>query len=159
MDTTFIDKIQERATSLQERKQFLEAEIANIAAELNRLNTAMAVYAEMGGHAGATTTRSPVTRAAITSLHRTITKREQILSAALELLQSGAKPTEEILDGLAAKGIVVSGDDRKTQLRNISAYLSKAKGDIGIEATRLGWALKSAVNDATELNTSQPRIE
>lgn len=159
MDTTFITKIRERAAELKDKKQSLEVEIANVSMELERLKTVESVYLEMNLDDVAAEAHSPVTRAAITSLHRTITKREQILSGALELLQTGAKLTEEILDGLVGKGIVVSGEDRKTQLRNISAYLSKAKDEIGIESTRMGWMLKSQkVNgDSVDPNASQPK--
>ena len=157
MEHNLLSNIRAKASSLRERLQSLEDEMAAISAELVRLETAEAVFREMVPNG--TNIASPegaVQRGAVRSLQRTITKREAILNGALQLLEEGPLHTEDILSGLLAKGVDISGEDRKVQMRNVSAYLSRAKDEIGIETTKAGW-VKKAFMQALHENQSQPR--
>lgn len=157
MDTNLLATLRAKSASLRSELQSLEEKKAAISAELARLETAESVFREMTmDGVNIDLPGSATQRGAIRTLHRTITKREEILNGALELMESGPKHTEDILDALIAKGVSISGDDRKTQLRNVSAYLSKAKDEIGIAPTKSGWVTKGFMQALHE-HQSQPR--
>jgi hypothetical protein len=149
-----LQTINAKTFELEERIRVMNAEIEVIKAELVRLEAAKSVILELSP--GAVSNQPLVaTWKDITATLSQNTKRARILTIANELIQSGTKTTEEILDALNAKDVQVAGDDRKTQLRNLSAYLSRAKDELNIESTRLGW---SRVISATDRNDASDLV-
>lgn len=66
-------------------------------------------------------------------------KRERVLSLAMKLIEKGPALTDEILEQAERDGIRFASNERASKLGNISAYLSRAKKDLGITTSRKGW--------------------
>lgn len=120
---------------LQSEIAKLRAEKERIDASINEIDSALKVFAKYSSDEE----KTPI--AAQTSLRRTISKREQIFNGVMEILSDGkTRHTDEVLKELAARGVEVGGDKPEA---NLSAYLSRAKTELGLDADRrYGWSLK-----------------
>ena len=125
---------------LQSQKAALEADLAKVAKELADLDVTARMMRKYGIEMPVADQPTPMRTVALRQLDRTISKRERILGVASEMLASGPMLTEALLAELARRDISVSGDDRTSQIRNLSSYLSRAQAALGIKATRAGWA-------------------
>lgn len=125
---------------LQSQKAALEADLAKVAKELADLDVTARMMRKYGIEMPVADQPTPMRTVALRQLDRTISKRERILGVASEMLTSGPMLTEALLAELARRDISVSGDDRTSQIRNLSSYLSRAQAALGIKATRAGWA-------------------
>jgi hypothetical protein len=136
---TFLEILSSKQAELSktQSKAFeLQQEIADLEAAVKVLSK-YATFAKPSANAATKT-------AALRTLHKTITKREQILSIAQsEILEKQPILTEVLLEMISVKGVTISGNDKKTQLANLSAYLSRGKEELGIEPSRHGWILSS----------------
>lgn len=130
-DSTVI-KMQSELANLRAEKERLTAHIDE---SINEIEAALKVIARY-----ASSEAKPV-MAAQTSLRKTLSKREQIFGGVLAILADGqARHTEVLLKELIARGIEVGGDKPEA---NLSAYLSRAKVELGLDADRrYGWSLK-----------------
>ena len=139
-------------SELRAEKSRLQAELAVVDKRLIDLEVTERVLKSYGlGVAEVAQETAPPARAiALRQFSKSITKREQILTVAAELLKIGPVQTEALLDALDQRGISVSGDDRKAQIRNLSSYLSRAQTELGISATRAGWATAAQKGEAPE---------
>lgn len=135
-------KIATAISDLLTRKATHEAALGKIVQELADLEVAARVMRTYGFDVPDVNTlehATPMRAVALKQLDRTVTKRERILTVAVEMLKSGPLLTDRLLDELGKRDVAVSGDDRKAQIRNLSSYLSRAQTELGIEATRAGW--------------------
>lgn len=134
-------KIRIQQTELQKQQAQIAATLRELEAELLDLETTERVLQRLGVADDHGVVKPSIQIAATGALRKKITKREQILTGAAELLQAGIQTTDQLLDDLELKGVEITGSDRKTKLRNLSAYLSRAKDELGLESSRLGWSL------------------
>jgi hypothetical protein len=146
MSTETIIKLRTKSAELRMQQSELQKQYAQIATALENVGTELAdietaerVLQKLDVSNGEPSTR--IQNAVVSTLRRTITKREQILTAVAGMLTEGTLTTDHMLDALAKQGIEITGTDRKIQLRNLSAYLSRAKADLGLEVSRNGWTL------------------
>ncbi|WP_044529342.1 hypothetical protein [Herbaspirillum sp. B65] len=145
-----LTQISEKTDDLRVTRERLMRELALIDAELKKLEAAKEVFLSFINPPISTkpAVRHPVGSYSVTIEGfaegvRTASKRDRILFVADELLKDGfPRTTEEILSKLDEAGVQLSGGDEKTQLRNLSAYLSKAKAELQIESTKYGWVKK-----------------
>lgn len=125
---------------LQAQKAAMEVELSKVVNELADLEVTARMMRKYGIETPAEEDQAaPMRAVALKQLDRTISKRERILGVASEMLASGPLLTEALLAELGIRDITVSGDDRTSQIRNLSSYLSRAQAELGIKATRSGW--------------------
>lgn len=81
-----------------------------------------------------------IRNAAISTLPKTLSKREAILGAAHQII-TDFQPvlTDVLLEKIIASGVQISGEGTKGQLANLAAYLSRAKTQLNIKPSRRGW--------------------
>ena len=139
-------------SDLRAEKLRLQAELSAVEKRLIDLEVTERVLKTygLGVIDSAQVSSTPARATALRQFSKSITKREQILTVAAELLKSGSVQTEALLDALDQREIGVSGDDRKAQIRNLSSYLSRAQADLGITATRAGWATAAQKGEALD---------
>lgn len=122
----------------------LRSEKSRIDASINEIESALKVIARYASSGDKPVLDNAVTPR--TSLKRILfskpkSKQEQIFEGVLAILNDGfARPTDYILKELTARGVEVGGENPEA---NLSAYLSRAKDDLGLNADRrAGWSLK-----------------
>lgn len=139
---------------LQSQVNVLQERIVASQVELEKLKTAAEVLASLGSIEQITTSSTSASEAmfhaaAVRSLGPNITKRARILAAVEAILKSGSRQTDDLIDDLASRDVVIVGEDRKSQIRNLSAYLSRAKAELGLHTSRLGWSLNSQKGESS----------
>lgn len=160
-------QIGEKTDDLRVARDRLMRELALIDAELKKLESAKEVFLSFTNPpvSSRPTVRHQtglgVVVEGFVDGYRMASKRDRILSVADELLKDGfPRTTEEILAKLDEAGVGVSGSDEKTRLRNLSAYLSKAKAELRIESSKVGWVKRpmDEVSPHNEVRTLGPRL-
>jgi hypothetical protein len=136
---TFVEILSSKQAELSKA----QSKVVELQQEIADLEAAVKVLAKYAALVSPQADAS-VKNAAVRTLHRTITKREQILSIAhAEVLEKQPILTDVLLEMILSKGVTISGGDKKAQLANLSAYLSRGKEELGIEPSRHGWILSS----------------
>lgn len=120
--------------TMQSELSKLRSEKSRIDSSIDEIETALKVFAKYSLNGD-----KPVVRRVL--LNKPKSKQEQIFEGVMDILSDGfAKPTEYILKELTARGVEVGGENPEA---NLSAYLSRAKDDLGLNADRrAGWSLK-----------------
>jgi predicted RNase H-like nuclease (RuvC/YqgF family) len=155
MDTSTIAKI---LASKQEERMTIAAKLIELDQEIGELESTLKVLAKYSeAIRSKRASASEGGESAVNMVRRSHTKREQILSSALhEITEKQPILTEVLLEMIEKRGVNISGEGKKGKLANLSAYLSRAKEELGIMPSRQGWM--RATKEESPVLTGLPGI-